>query len=353
MLFAQYWIVIAYAAISSFIILGDALLGDDTSTPDYQYSWLLDLQLFIALPLVVLLMFVSLWQLSDSDPLNFGQFIILTTSFDIFSARAATEFWHFIVAVFFVGLMVSTVSTVTGHELVHRTWSPVSVSVGRWLLAFSFDANFSIEHVYGHHRYVATLEDPATAPRGRNVYQHIVISTVKGNISAWRIEVSRLQRKRQSRFSFHNVCLRGYLMSVVVAAMAFVVAGLDGLIFFVLSGLWAKIMLEIVNYMEHYGLVRLANKRVEPRHSWNTNKKISSWAMFNLSRHSHHHAHGQLAYHKLQPYSQAPVMLSGYLATMLVTLIPPLWFRLMAPKLNDWDEHYASVEEKQLLAKHR
>ncbi|GAB5378764.1 MAG: hypothetical protein Alis3KO_03020 [Aliiglaciecola sp.] len=347
--FAQHWIVYGYVTITFFIIAGDALLGDDTTIPGYRNKWLLDVQLFIALPLLFILLFISLWHISSQDPLGFGQFLQSTFGYDLFLARENTHTWHHVVAIFFVGLMVSTIGTVTGHELVHRTYSPGSVTVGRWLLAFSFDANFSVEHVYGHHRYVATAEDPATAPRGRNVYQHIVLSTIKGNISAWNIEKQRLIRKGQNVVSHHNVCLRGYLMSIVLLLLSYTIAQWAGVLFFTLSALWAKAMLEIVNYMEHYGMVRNPKKRVEPRHSWNTNKKISSWAMFNLSRHSHHHAHGQLPYHQLKPYPQAPTMISGYLATIFITMIPPLWFKLMKPKLKEWDEKYANDEEKALL----
>ncbi len=86
--------------------------------------------------------------------------------------------------IIYYGYLIGIMGTVVAHELTHRTWDPVSLWVGRWLLAFSYDAGFAIEHVYGHHRYVSTEHDPATAPRGRNVYLHIVLSTIKGNISA-------------------------------------------------------------------------------------------------------------------------------------------------------------------------
>lgn len=353
MFMGQSWIVYAYASITLFIIFGDAWLGDDTTTPNYQFKWLLDAQLFLALPLLFTLLFVSLWHVSSYDPFGFGQWTQNVLGYDLFAARNNTQTWQHIIGIFFVGLMVSTIGTVTGHELVHRTYSPASVCVGRWLLAFSFDANFSVEHVYGHHKYVATSIDPATAPRGRNVYQHIVSSTINGNISAWNIEKQRLTRKGVNQFSAQNVCIRGYLMSLVLLLLAYGVAQWTGVLFFSLSALWAKAMLEIVNYMEHYGMVRNPKKRVEPRHSWNTNKKMSSWAMFNLSRHSHHHAHGQLPYHLLKPYPEAPTMISGYLATTFITMIPPLWFKLMAPKLKEWDEKYANDEEKQILAQQK
>jgi len=91
--------------------------------------------------------------------------------------------------------------------------------------------------------------------------------------------------------------------------------------------------------------VRNPKVPVQPRHSWNTNKRISSWAMFNLTRHSHHHADGNVPYQDLRPYEDAPMMINGYLTTILVTLIPPLWNHLMVPKVLAWDAKYASKEE--------
>ena len=140
-------------------------------------------------------------------------------------------------------------------------------------------------------------------------------------------------------------------MSVVWFALVFVIAGLPGMFFAMATGLVAKSVLEIVNYMEHYGMVRLPNQRVMPRHSWNTNRRVSNWAMFNLSRHSHHHAQGAVPFHKLQPMPEAPTMINGYMATLLLTLVPSLWFKLMAPKLAHWDEHYATDDERALLDK--
>lgn len=345
----QNWIIWGYITITAFIILGDVCLGDDRETPEYQYPWILTLQLYAALPLLIILFLVSMWHFSETDVFAIGAYFSQLSGYDFLQAKETTLWWQYFIGVFFVGLMMSTVGTITAHELVHRTWSNTSVTIGRWLMAFSFDANFSVEHVYGHHRYVSTQEDPATAPRGRNVYQHIVISSYLGNISAWNIEKARLKSKKHSTFSYHNVCIRGYLMSLCLLLIAYVIGGLLGLLFFTLAGVWSKCLLEIVNYMEHYGLQRVPKKRVEPKHSWNTNKRISSWAMFNLSRHSHHHANANVPFHKLSPYESSPEMISGYLATITLTLIPPLWFKLMAPKLAHWDQHYANQQERDLI----
>ena len=222
--------------------------------------------------------------------------------------------------------------------------------VGRWLLAFSFDTSFAIEHVYGHHRYVSTTEDPATAPRGRNVYAHVVISTLRGNASAWHIEADRLRKRGLSAFSPKNAFVRGHLMSLALVGMAYAMGGPVAALYFVACALAGKALLEIVNYMEHYGMVRNPATPVQPRHSWNTNRRVSSWTLFNLTRHSHHHAQGEVAYHDLRPYPDAPMMVGGYLTTLVVAMIPPLWHALMTRKVLAWDREHATTEERALAA---
>lgn len=321
-----YWIVVGYLCFMGFFVIGDAVFGDDLSTPDYPYPRLLTFALWLALPVSLLVVLSGIW---------------LTTN--------STSWQSVVIAPLFCGLMLSGVGTISAHELVHRIGDKTSVCIGRWILSLSFDANFSIEHVYGHHRYVATEHDPATAPRGRNVYKHIILSLWFGNKSAWQIESKRLNRKQQSLLSWHNACLRGYAMSISWLLVVSLLAGAKGVLFAIAAGLIAKSMLEIVNYMEHYGIVRLPKQRVLPKHSWNTNRRISCWTMFNLSRHSHHHAQGAVPFHKLKPMPEAPTMINGYMATMLLTLIPPLWFRLMESKLAHWDKHYANEDELSLL----
>ncbi|MDT8991196.1 fatty acid desaturase [Curvibacter sp. APW13] len=328
----------------------DLVAGDDTSTPTYRHPWILTVQLWMALPLLLLICFAAVWSVSPGDALGAGAMLSQWTGMDLLAAKSATTWYEHALGVVLMGLMVGMVGTVPGHELTHRTWDPVSLWVGRWLLAFSFDVGFAIEHVYGHHRYVSTLNDPATAPRGRNVYAHVLISTIRGNISAWRIEAGRLQRKGLPVLSWHNAYLRGLAMSAVLVAAAFGLGGVGAALYFCAFGLTGKALLEIVNYMEHYGIVRDPAQPVQPRHSWNTNSRISSWALFNLTRHSHHHAQGEVPYQDLQPYPHAPMMIGGYLTTISVAMIPPLWHKLMTPKVLAWDRDYANAAEKQLAA---
>jgi len=342
------YISIGFGFWIAFYLFADMVFGDDVSEPTYQFPKLLTWQLWLALPIVAMISFVSVWHFSQVDVLGYGAWFSNLAGYDILAAKENTGIVQHVVLVFFLGLAIGIIGTITGHELTHRTWDPVSMLIGRWLLSFSFDANFSIEHVYGHHRYVSTKDDPATAPRGRNVYAHILISTIRGNVSAWNIEKSRLKKKGQGVFSLSNVAIRGYFLSAVLVALSYLMAGLDGLIFFTIAALAGKATLEIVNFMEHYGMVRNPEVPVQPRHSWNTNKRASSWAMFNLTRHSHHHAQGEVPYHELKPYTDAPMMVGGYLTTMVVALIPPLWHKLMTPKVLEWDKKYASKEELEL-----
>jgi NAD(P)H-flavin reductase/ferredoxin len=337
-------------AVVAFYVIGDAVSGDDTSTPRFRRPGVLTAQLWMALPLLSLIAFGSVWSVSAGDPLGFGAWVTRWTTYDVLAAREATTFVQHLAAWIITGLMIGLVGTIPAHELTHRTWDRVSMLVGRWLLAFSFDTTFAIEHVYGHHRYVSTTHDPATAPRGRNVYFHIVASTIKGNVSAWNIEADRLRKKHLGRYSWHNAFIRGHLMSALLVAMAFAVGGWRGAAFFTVSALAGKSLLEIVNYMEHYGMVRSPETPVQPRHSWNTNRRISSWTMFNLTRHSHHHAQGEVPYQDLRPYPDAPMMINGYLTTIIVAMVPPVWHRLMTPKVLAWDRDHATAEERKLAA---
>ncbi|MEW9899226.1 fatty acid desaturase [Chitinivorax sp. PXF-14] len=331
-----------------FYFIGDAIAGDDLSTPNYRHPGILTVQLWLALPLLSLIVFSAVWSVSPGDPLGFGAMISGLSGIDVLALRNATGIGHHVSAILLTGLMIGMIGTITAHELTHRTWDPISMLVGRWLLAFSFDTVFAIEHVYGHHRYVSTEHDPATAPRGRNVYYHVLASTIMSNVSAWKIEKRRLQRRGYGLFSYHNAFLRGHLMSVLLLLGAWYIGGPVAAGFFTLCALWGKALLEIVNYMEHYGMVRNPETPVQPRHSWNTTRRISSWSMFNLTRHSHHHAQGEVPYQDLKPFPDAPTMVGGYLTTILVAMIPPLWHALMTPKVLAWDRDYATEEERQL-----
>ena len=348
-LFAQHWIIIGFAIFVAFYVIGDAFFGEDLSQPELKNKRLLDMMLYASVPTTLVLLLTCLWLVTPYHwPVMDSLSVIL--GYDFITAKANTNALELGIAVVFCGLMLSGVATVVGHELIHRVGNKNAVTTGRWLMAISFDASFSIEHVYNHHVHVATENDPVTAPRGRTVYTQVPIAIVKTSIAAWQIEKKRLNRKQLSLYGLHNQYLTGWLMTVVWLLTALTFASWQGLLFVAGVGIAAKVILEIVNYMEHYGLVRHPRERVCPRHSWNNNRKISCWAMFNLPRHSHHHAKGAVPFERLEAMPDAPVMIGGYISTMLLVLIPPLWFHLMKPKLAHWDATMANEKELAIIA---
>ncbi|MCE9599818.1 MAG: alkane 1-monooxygenase [Spirochaetia bacterium] len=346
------WMWLGISAIFVFVVGGDALSGDDLSRPEFAHKWILNLNLYATLPVLIAMLFALAWMCGNgrSDAFGFGVWIQTLTGYDIFAARAATSAMDLVGAVLSVGLASAGYGTNVAHELTHRTSDPIAMITGRWLLALGCQADFSIEHVYGHHLHVATAKDPATALRGENVYSFIIRSTLQGHKSAWNLESNRLIKRGYGVFSWRNRMLRGYAMSLSVAAGFAVLGGSIGLLVFLGQSAVSKSILEIVNYMEHYGLVRVPGQLVMPRHSWNTNKWMSSLVLYSLTRHSAHHEKGSLPFYELSPYADAPTMPFGYLTTIVIAMVPPLWNRVMDDKLADWDRRFATAEERALAS---
>jgi hypothetical protein len=334
------WLALGLVVLTLVIVFGDLLFGDDRTEPAYSHHWLLNALLYSALPALCLVSVLMMWSLADHDLLGIGQLVQYLSGYDALMARETNTLWHYASMCVAGGLLIALLGTIPAHELTHRVSDRAAMVTGRWLLAFSWDTSFAIEHVYGHHRYVATAKDPASAPRERNVYQHIWHSTFGGNISAWQIEKQRLKRKSLAVLNWHNSVLSGWLMSATLCLLAWHFAHWEGLLAFAVCALLAKALLEIVNYVEHYGLSRQQNEPVKPYHSWNSNKRISSWASFNLTRHSHHHARAQVPFYQLQASPDAPQLPTGYLGCILLALIPPLWRKVMAPRLARWDQQF-------------
>lgn len=337
-----HWLALGLVVLTLVIVFGDLLFGDDKTEPQYSYHWLLNLLLYSALPTLCLVFVLMMWSLAEQDLLGIGKVVQHLTGYDALMARETNMLWHYAFMCAAGGLFISLLGTIPAHELTHRVSDRAAMLTGRWLLAFSWDTSFAVEHVYGHHRYVATAKDPASAPRERNVYQHIWLSTVGGNISAWHIEKQRLQNKSLSVCNWHNRVLSGWLMSATLCLLAGLFAHWQGLLAFAVCALLAKALLEVVNYVEHYGLSRQQNEPVKPYHSWNSNKRISSWASFNLTRHSHHHARSQVPFYQLKAFPDAPELPTGYLGCILLTMLPPLWRKIMAPRLALWDQQHAN-----------
>ena len=258
-----------------------------------------------------------------------------------------------------IGLAM-TVGTVAGigintaHELGHK-----KEKYERWLakiaLAQSFYGHFYIEHNRGHHVRVATPEDPASARVGESVYAFLPRTVVGSLRSAWRLEQPRFKRRGQSHWSIRNDVLNAWLMSAVLWGALVAVFGLGILPYLVIQALLGISLLEIVNYLEHYGMLRQRTgsdgtgryERVCPRHSWNSNNIATNVLLYHLQRHSDHHANPTRRYQTLRDFEESPVLPTGYAGMIVLALVPPLWRKVMDPRVLrhfDGDIRLANIQ---------
>lgn len=242
-----------------------------------------------------------------------------------------------------LGVISGSGGIVIAHERMHRA-GRFPRALAEILMTEASYAHFCIEHVLGHHRHVATPDDPASSRRGEGVFAFVPRSIVGGAISAWRIETDRVAR-RGIAWSLADRRLRMPLVTAIVYLAIAAGFGAPGVaVFFAQSGI-AVTLLEVINYLEHYGLSRREiepgrYERVGPEHSWNSSHRVSNLYLFNLARHSDHHYLASRPYEMLRHWDEreAPQLPSGYAAMLLVALVPPLWFRIMDPRVDAWTE---------------
>ncbi len=238
------------------------------------------------------------------------------------------------------GLVTGAVGITVAHEQCHKIHNPLEIQLARMSLLSSLYMHFRIEHVYGHHARVATPADPATARLGQSLYRFILQSVWGGYKSAWRIEHERLRKRKHSFWSRHNQMLTDLIIQLGFMALIAYSFGLAGWLFFVLQAIIGFGHLEVINYIEHYGLQRrqLANGRyekVKQFHSWNSDHIASNYVLFGLPRHSDHHAHATRCYQILRSLPGSPQLPHGYPAMVLLAFFPNLWRRIMDPRVME------------------
>ena len=237
--------------------------------------------------------------------------------------------------------VVSGIAINTAHELGHK-----SLAVETWLsriaLAPTLYGHFYVEHNRGHHVNVATFEDPASSRLGESFYRFWP-RTVSGSLkSAWRLEKTRLERQGRRTLSVHNQIFGAWAMSVVLFAGLTALGGWPVLGWLAIQAFLGFTLLEIVNYLEHYGLLREKradgrSTRTTPRHSWNSNNTPSNLVLYHLQRHSDHHAHASRRYQALRHFDESPQLPTGYGGMILVAVVPPVWRRMMDHRVA---QHY-------------
>jgi alkane 1-monooxygenase len=240
------------------------------------------------------------------------------------------------------GIAIGVVGGITAinvaHELIHRATRFEREAGGVLLASVGYGA-FRIEHVLGHHLNVATPLDTATALRGENVYRFFGKSFLGTLTNAWRIEKNRLVKRKLQVFSVHNRYLQGCVISMAIALVIAGLFGLQGVAMMALVSFVAIFELEVINYLEHYGLQRqkLANGRYEPfgpQHAWNANTAVMNSFLINLQRHADHHLHAGKDYMHLSSIQGSPQLPAGYAVMFLMAFIPSLWRKVMHPRLD-------------------
>lgn len=311
--------LLAPAVAFMLVPMADAMTGHNLANPTAEdekgrrFDWLYGLPLYMWVPLQI---GVISWGVHES------------------MVRSGWEWVGLVVA---VGLFTGGIGITIAHELMHRKAWYERAMAEVLMLSVTYP-HFSIEHVYGHHKNVATPLDPATSRLGESVYLFIPRVMFGSLKSAVHIELARVERKGIRWYSLRHRLTRYALALVAIYCGIALVAGGAGVLFFTLQSVIAFTLLEVINYVEHYGLARNEKspgkfERVQPRHSWNANQRVSGYWLFNLQRHADHHAHAARPYHLLRAVSEGPQLPYGYPTMLLMALVPPLWHRVMDPRV--------------------
>lgn len=239
-----------------------------------------------------------------------------------------------------LGIVGGVTAINTAHELIHKTgrFEPL---LGGLLLASVVYAGFKVEHVRGHHVHVSTPLDTSSACLGQSLY-HFLPRALWGNACrAWCLEAQRLRAVGLPILHWRNELVHWYGLSVLLAAGFGTALGWPAAAAFLIQGLVAGVTLEIINYVEHYGLerARLPDgrfERVTHHHSWNASQRLTNCLLFQLQRHADHHAHPRRRFQALRHYEDSPQLPTGYAGMFVLALLPPLWRRVVDPRVRQW-----------------
>ncbi|MFD2563522.1 alkane 1-monooxygenase [Aquimarina rubra] len=276
------------------------------------FDWLL----YINLPIIYSILFYALYTVSN----------VSLNTYEIVGIVIST------------GIVLGANGINVGHELGHRFSNERFIA--KALLLPSLYMHFYMEHNFGHHLKAATKEDPATAKYNQPLYFFWFTSVVGQYISAWKIQMKLLKQNNQSFLSFKNDMFWYSVITFVYIFLIFSIFGSFGLIIGLSCGIVGFLLLETINYIEHYGLSRKKNdsgryERVREIHSWNSNHLLGRILLFELTRHSDHHYRASKKYQLLDHHDKSPQLPFGYPTSMVLSLFPPLWFVLMNKRVPD------------------
>lgn len=275
------------------------------------------------------------------------QICVLVWGFYVVAAYTLS-FWEWLAFTTGMALVTGGVGITVAHELGHKS-DDLEQDYAKFLLMTVCYMHFIIEHNRGHHVRVATSDDPATSRLGETFYSFWSRSVTKGYSSAVNLEKERLQKRGIPFWSINNQMIWFAIYPLLFVGIFTIIFSFflgkfvwEIPVFFFAQSFFAFSLLELVNYIEHYGMVR---KKIDGRyekvthlHSWNASHMVSNFLLFQLQRHSDHHAFAHKRYQVLNHYDQSPQLPQGYSAMIILALFPPLWFKVMDRRLEDWKE---------------
>ena len=309
--------------------------GTTKASPTFQ-----NLVMYMMLPVFVLLQLALAWRVygfMTGVPVE-----ITATWFGLIPVYSGITSLDLIGAVLSTGIFAG-IGIIYGHELSHCKGFAFIIS--RMTMGLSGSAHFCYAHVYNHHLELASEDDPATAPRGRTIYGHYPLSYLGQSKFLFNMEKERLSRMGVPFISWQNRWIRGYMMSVPSAVLFFMAGGWIGIA--ALATVWviSNFELEALNYLEHYGLIRVKDQPIDYRHNWDNNTLFTSWFFIEIGRQADHHDRGETHFWELENVG-APNTGWGYFTIFALALVPPLWHWYMRKRLATWDEKFATAEEK-------
>ncbi len=274
---------------------------------------LFDIMLYLNAPIVFVLLF---WAIVNVASVEYSFFELVGLSHS-------------------VGILLATNAINVAHELGHRK-SLFERTLSKVLYVPCLYMHFYIEHNFGHHLKVGTPEDGATAKYNQSLYSFWVTSVTKQYFDAWKKQKELLQKSGHGFFSIKNDMAWYVLIQFSYLWLVFYLFSLKGLVFAIVVGVISFLFLESINYIEHYGLRRLKNssgryERVQKFHSWNSNHSIGRIVLYELTRHSDHHYKSSKKYQLLDSFDESPQLPYGYPTSILLSMVPPLWFKIMNP----------------------
>ena len=314
--------------------------GESLGWPTFQ-----NLTMYFMLPIFVLFQLVMAWRVYSFMSLGGAEgAVIMEIIPGLLAMHEGITGLNLIGATLSSGIFIG-IGIIYGHELSHTKGFGFVIS--RLMMALSGSAHFCYAHVYNHHLELASEDDPATAPRGRTIYGHYPLSYLGQSKFLFNMEKERLSRMGVNFISWQNRWIRGYLMAVPTVTLFFMAGGWIGMA--VLATVWgiSNFELEALNYLEHYGLVRVKDQPIDYRHNWDNSTCFTAWFFIEIGRQADHHDRGETHFWELDEVG-APNTGVGYFTLFALALIPPVFNRFMKKHLDNWDKNFATEAEREI-----